>query len=423
MSQFQIFFLPLVALSLIIFFPLFDRDVPLSNSWRSSRRRRIMLGRVTVVVLLLATLIAYIWPISSLNSIVHSTIVASAMMVPVLLVYWLVSARLGTERVTMAVRNNNETQTAGYQAEKTAVAAPIDVSAPVIARNPMSEPPVLRNTVPESRPVSSSRVKQHGSRPQQQQGVPERQEQQARPRQAQPQQAVPDRQAQQAQSQQTQQRRAVPPAQPKQKDQAPEPHLDRPVFNFVTPIEPAKDTDRDVQEHMDRVSELVQSHDLDEPFFASPETEEFIEQNREFRDRQVADNTAMVASPFQSDDLTKLTTTQISDLVATLRKDKGRLQKLVIAQQASIESERHAHDQTRVLTRDAIKIMRNARTAQKQAEKLARRERTERKRLEQEYKKVSSALRNAMSIVEKRKSEDATKSVKTPGDVADVAYL
>jgi hypothetical protein len=47
--------------------------------------------------------------------------------------------------------------------------------------------------------------------------------------------------------------------------------------------------------------------------------------------------------------------------------------------------------------------MRDARNAQKFAEKLARRERSERQRVEQQYKRVAQALNNAMSIIESRR--------------------
>jgi hypothetical protein len=106
-------------------------------------------------------------------------------------------------------------------------------------------------------------------------------------------------------------------------------------------------------------------------------------------------------------ELSKMSTNELSTLVTTLHSDKTRLQKPVIAQQATIESERTAHDQSPTVASDAIKIMREAHISQKMAEKLARRERTERQRVELQYKKVANALNNAMSVIDARKSENS----------------
>jgi recombinational DNA repair protein RecR len=62
-----------------------------------------------------------------------------------------------------------------------------------------------------------------------------------------------------------------------------------------------------------------------------------------------------------------------NNATTTLRSGKTRLQKLFIAQQAAIESERTAHYLSRTVARDAGKIMRDARISQEFAENLARR--------------------------------------------------
>ena len=172
-------------------------------------------------------------------------------------------------------------------------------------------------------------------------------------------------------------------------------------------VERHEDTDTEIHEQMQRVSSLVQSFDLDGAEYASPDIENPDDRNKKDRDQQVANSLALTSSTDSSTSLENLSTPQITELVLTLRKDRGRLQKLVVAQQAAISSERQAHEETRTLTRDAIKIMRDARVSQKQAIKIARRERAERHRIEQHYKKVAHALRNAMSIIEKRKAADA----------------
>lgn len=95
---------------------------------------------------------------------------------------------------------------------------------------------------------------------------------------------------------------------------------------------------------------------------------------------------------------------ELSEMVVRLRNDKMKLQKLVIAQKAVIDSEKQAHERTRVVVKDAISVMRHARHGQRIAEKIARRERSERQRLEKDYVKVRRALDNALSTL-KNKSE------------------
>ena len=113
---------------------------------------------------------------------------------------------------------------------------------------------------------------------------------------------------------------------------------------------------------------------------------------REFAEKQNAKS----AEPNQY--LSTTSATELKQLVSALQSDKTKLQKLVIAQQAVISSERDSHAKTRTLAKDAVKIMRNARESQKAAEKLARRERAKRLRIQDEYMKTRSALKNALSV-------------------------
>ncbi len=165
-----------------------------------------------------------------------------------------------------------------------------------------------------------------------------------------------------------------------------------------------------VQEQLSRLSGAVQSHDLSDWKETLTRDNSNWKDIRESHDRQTALSTDLITSVSSTTDISKLDAQEINQLVTTLTKDKLRLQKLVIAQQAAIESERQSHDQSRTVARDAIKIMRDARVAQKTAEKLARRERTERKRIEQQYKSVANALDNALSIIETRKQQSQVDS-------------
>lgn len=167
-------------------------------------------------------------------------------------------------------------------------------------------------------------------------------------------------------------------------------------------------TPEDIQDQMDQVGNVVQTHDLEEEDIHTHEDASML-QEREQRDRLAVAGTSLITATSHADtaDLSELTHHEVTQLVSILKKDKRRLHRLVIAQKAAIDSERRAHDRSRTVARDAIKIMRDSRESQKQAEKMARRERTQRKRLELEYKKVSNALDNARSIIDARKNETA----------------
>ncbi|MFK7861659.1 MAG: hypothetical protein AB8B64_22785 [Granulosicoccus sp.] len=84
--------------------------------------------------------------------------------------------------------------------------------------------------------------------------------------------------------------------------------------------------------------------------------------------------------------------------------DIHQLQKLALEQQAQLDFEREEYRQARIMTNDAITIMKNARAAQKRAEKLASRERMRRKKIELKLEKMANALSRATLILEKQKA-------------------
>ncbi|MFK8083056.1 MAG: hypothetical protein AB8B97_22475 [Granulosicoccus sp.] len=156
-----------------------------------------------------------------------------------------------------------------------------------------------------------------------------------------------------------------------------------------------------LQMQVERIGHLVQTHDLgsidpnekdDDPSVAQAnngQTKLSLVRNDLVADTGYVDS----ANPLE------MSQTEVVQLVATLRKDKARLHRLVIAQQAEIDTERETAERTRIVARDAFKSMRDLRKIQKNTEKQVRRERDERKRLEEEYVKVSQALENAKSII------------------------
>lgn len=90
-----------------------------------------------------------------------------------------------------------------------------------------------------------------------------------------------------------------------------------------------------------------------------------------------------------------------------LQQDKKRLQRLVIAQQASLDSEQTAHERSKTMAKEAIKIMRDARESQRIAVKVARLERSKRKKIENEYVKMNKALVNALSTIQRGQTKNS----------------
>lgn len=96
---------------------------------------------------------------------------------------------------------------------------------------------------------------------------------------------------------------------------------------------------------------------------------------------------------------------ELSKMVADLQKDKTKLQKLVIAQKAAIETEKQSHQKTQSMAKDAVKIMQKAREAERVAMNFARKERRKRQRLEADHADIAKQLENALST--KRIKENA----------------
>lgn len=188
-------------------------------------------------------------------------------------------------------------------------------------------------------------------------------------------------------------------------------HVKKPVptENNGVYISDGIDSRTEVLEQLDRVSDLIDSHDLENSDISlSDDVEKARFPLRS--DVALSIESTLKKVDISSTALSNMSPNELSMLVTTLRIDKTKLQKLIIAQQAAIESERTAHEQSRVIARDAIKSVQDARDRQKFAEKMARRQKTKRKRVEQKYKKVANALDTAMSITESRKAEKEEES-------------
>ena len=453
MTLLPVFLLPILALAMIVFLPLFKSDDMRSTSLRSRRYRRTLLGRLAVAVLLLATLVTVILPIEGLNSLVQGILLVLAIMIP---------AYILSKVMARVQRNKPKGTIETVEPDKQ------EASSVPHETDPAAEPPTLRarrtrNTASEN---STDTLSLH------QRVAPQRSESadtlladtkrepkaptvgdkaavgdSADERAKAAARDIADIRAKAA-ARDTANKRAKAAVRDTANERAKAAMRDtadesanaaerdtadesanaaerntadvraksaardtankraKAVVRDNADKSFREDTPAVVQEQLDRVADLVQTHDLGESQFSENDEKDSWQSVRKNQDRQSALSSQSVTADVAGTDLAVMTTSQMTDMVIDLRKTKTRLQKLVIAQQSAIDSERKAHEQSRLVARDAIKIMRDSRQAQKLAEKLARRERTERQRIEMQYNEVTGALDNALSIIAKRKLQE-----------------
>ena len=367
MTFHSVFLLPLVALALVVFQPLFKKHEGPPPSIRSRRHRKRILGRVVVVVLLLATLATLIWPIAGLISLVQGAVMAVVVLVPLFILNGLYSLWLGNKRKQGDVAVHVD------RPEDTTVKSRLDASATQPAERPKAQQKTTVRAPTNSTTAARKSTESIAREP--------------------------------TDSISLHQRVAPKRSKNAKADAGMAPDSAQSV-SLAGLSQPGGDVNEDspaeVQDQLDRVGDMVQSYDLDNSASANVAEEDVRQKIRDTHDQQVSLRKGLMSTESSSTELEKMSTSEVTQLVANLRQSKMRLQKLVIAQQAAIETERRAHDQSRVVARDAIKIMRDSRQAQKVAEKLARRERSERQRIELKYKEVAVALDNAKSIIAKR---------------------
>lgn len=358
-----VFFLPLLAMALVVFFPMFNKDPQSSKSIRSRKYRKILLSRLTVVVLLAATIAATMIPLPELTNLAKALLFGAAVLIPAYLAHFYMSLRykgsrknssgdifLASENVAeTGAKNNNDNAETPIHPRKTKHINK--------ARSSQRMPEDSNKQSDKDLPTINLIRKSYSTK------------------------AV------------FKMKRAVPSLLVKE----------RALIKSAALSADGTESPAEVQEQLDRVTDIVDSHDLGNSDYALSDDDLNRSRFPLPSDDQLSIESALTTVDVSSAGLSKMSSNEISELVTTLRTDKNRLQKLVFAQQSSLESERKAHDQSRIVARDAITIMRDARNGQKLAEKLARRERSERKRVERQYKKVAIALNNAMTMIEARK--------------------
>jgi len=355
--------LPLVAVGLALFFPIFDKRVSqgVSRSLRSRKRRLIVLGRVAVVTLFLAALVAELWPLwpdDTWGKALQGSVMALAVLVPLYIAHLVATwrrRRVGNEPSGVAQTADSEPV---EPARASPAAEPLAMSSPEPAIS--SAPSQIADSELDVPTLHVSKGVAHGH--------------------------VGD------------ERLTRRPAPARLARHESEGHRDEPV-----------------NDQLDRVAALVDSIDLGGQGGERSRTSVRPKAADDELVYSTADTTtaATVATDGGSlatveppksrptaQALVEMSDGEIVLWVDKLRDDKRRLQKLVIAQRAAHVSERQAHERTRTAAR---RVVRTALESQKIAEKIARRERRTRLQTEEKYDRVSSALGNAVSILEARK--------------------
>ncbi len=173
----------------------------------------------------------------------------------------------------------------------------------------------------------------------------------------------------------------------------------------------ALDQTLSVGEQLETLDDLVEFHDIGNEKY-SPDPSQTTDDAINPLEKAIAiAREGILEEPaikdYAQENLPARSSTELAEMVVRLRSDKMKLQKLVIAQKAVIDSEKQAHERTKVVVKDAISVMRHARHGQRIAEKIARRERAERQRIEKDFDKVKRQLDNALSTINS-KSESQT---------------
>jgi len=96
---------------------------------------------------------------------------------------------------------------------------------------------------------------------------------------------------------------------------------------------------------------------------------------------------------------------ELTKKLSVLQKDKTRLQKLVIAQKALIDTEVLSRKKSQVMAKDAMTILRRVREGERATRKIARNEQRKRQRLEADNAALAKQLKNALST--RRIKEDS----------------
>lgn len=189
------------------------------------------------------------------------------------------------------------------------------------------------------------------------------------------------------------------------------------------------DADEDIDGQLDRMTELMEAHDLgvepepleggeirddneeqksDEPYEASQTAfARTIDADQDPASSAIASGVGQLTTG-QAD--AALLATQESGLetaLTALHQDNRRLQKLLIAQQSALDIERKSHENTRLAEQHAVELAQRAVASRAVAIKRLRQEAVARQRLAMRTRDAAAALKNAVSMLDSERARHA----------------
>jgi hypothetical protein len=377
-----VFLLLVLAFFILVIVLVYSEYNTIPMRFRNPKRRKVLLGQLSIVVLLLATALTVAWPSREIDSLMQGAILSSLVIVPAFIFNLLVSLHYNSAYSDEAITTEAGTQawfatSSDFYSDDLVdgklspkrISSPEETGPNLFPNEPIDfgtdNMPVIEISADSKWPVD---IDFNGDI-----NLEDLQDEFAYP---------PKRIAYAATS-----------------TGIPKPYSD---------TEDEKENESLVEGQLGRVSEFVQSHDLDIENTVSLDTSAEPDSPSEVTKSVFPQFHGMSSLDADPSELESMTTGEMSGLVVSLRQDNGRLQKLVIAQHAVIESGKESHNRSRDVARDAIKLMEDAQSNQRLAEKVARREKSERKHIQSEFVKVTSALENAMSIIAGNKEKSAS---------------
>jgi len=361
-----VFLLVVAACLLMVFLPIFGMPLigkkqKIPKPFRSRKRRKVLLGQLTVVVFLIATAATLVWPIGGIQSLIQGVLLSAIVLVPAFVLNLFVSLYFGSDHSETSVAKKSDVEDWFDPDENFFEDDSIEG-----LQKPNSEGVFEANNF--DRETSVNAPMNFGTERMSVIHLP-------------------------ADAKNSDSQKAKPLARKPIENVAALSGIPRPFRNVEMNSEP------NVEEQVQRESESVASHDwgaqktvsLHEYRKSDSQTRKGSSPTPQFSQMASIDGNAT--------ELESMELSQISGLVTSLKTDNRKLQRLVIAQHAVIESERASNSKSKDLAREAVRVMQEAQSNLKIAEKIARREKTQRQRIENDYQKVTTVFENAMSII------------------------
>ena len=382
-----VFILVVLAFFLVFYMLTIGEGKPISKRFRSRKRRKVLLCQLSILVLLIATLAVLTWPIQGMNGLLQGVLLSAVVLVPAFVLYALTS---------LHYRSDNPEAKEATRSESDALNLADQELLADDSKDEKPQPSIVNRTdgfeledtgnasvdgLSDNMPVIHLAADRD----------------------------IPDDLGSKQDYLNLESQEIVETASQPPKNVAYLSGVPSGVSSSYHEVD--SNSERDVDAQLDRVSQVIQSHDLGQQDIASIPTENnsdlFVNRNSALTP-PVGE---MASMDGEAADLESIDLGEVSGMLTSLQNDNGRLQKLVIAQHAVIESVRESHHRSKVVARDAIKSMQNAQNNQKIAEKIARREKTARKRIQGEYQVLTDVFENAMSMISENRessiSEDS----------------